>query len=140
MRGNVNKKQSKLLIALGAFVLTMNSLAQDLGALYYDSIKVRVCKGTAIERHCVGMGFFCDDDNSRILNKGNSADGCRWTWIYDCDGPTLNRCQVRTTETLSMNCGPTCQLLSYNQCACSCSDLGGGFEDGFHTSCDTEKP
>ncbi len=129
-----------LLAAWGALVLSSDCFAQDPGAAYFDCIKARVCRGLATDRHCVGVGFFCDDDNSCIPKEDGSPDGCKWTWVYYCDGPTLNLCRVLTVEYWSTNCGPACRLFFYNHCVCSCTDLGGGFEVGFQTYCVTEKP
>ena len=133
------KRLGEMAAVLVALLIAGTCYAQVPTAEYFDCIKARICRGAAIDRHCLGQGFFCNDDNSCKPTKDGSPDGCKWEWVYYCDGPSLNLCQVFTAEYFSTNCSPSCEWLFYNQCACSCADLTGGFEAGFETYCNTVK-
>lgn len=86
------------------------------------------CSGAAVQGQCTPAGVFC------VANTCDSDispfHGClwksRWTCVDSCD----DFCWVGEQQYIATECGPECELLSYNQCACSCADLGANTVEG----------
>lgn len=94
-----------------------------------DCIKMAVCRGLG-NGDCDPQGIVCLDAGCAVVPGQGIADPCQWTYIYYCDGPTSHTCVHITLHELFTNCAPTCVVVSYNHCACACTNLGAGTVEG----------
>lgn len=94
--------------------------------------EARVCTGAAATGNCKPAGVFC----IRSSCVPGPIDGCWWSWNWACEKVPDWSCIQMEEHEISTDCGPDCQWLSYNQCACSCQDLGlNTVESGCYMSC-----
>jgi hypothetical protein len=136
------QKQVSLAAFFMLFYLCGSSAAVQSGGAgtsvaYVDCIQSKVCTGASLSGQCEAQGYFCfGQDTGCISAADGSADGCRWQWIFSCAGPSKYRCMIVEGERIGTNCGPQCQLMTYNQCVCSCADIGARtVESSFYTWC-----
>jgi len=101
----------------------------------FECQKVRLCAGIARGK-CIPQRFICLPGSCQYFNE--AGDGCKWEYLFECHGPSLHTCSIVSMEEIGSNCGPKCRFLSYNQCACTCADLGiGTLEGGSYRQCTT---
>ena len=90
--------------------------------------KVRVCGGVSAQGLCMPQGFSCG--SWTCTPEGAPFNGCSWTYVWSCLESCNEVCFWGSQQEMSTNCGPNCRLLSPNQCACECQNLGAGTSEG----------
>jgi hypothetical protein len=94
--------------------------------------KVRVCTGSALVGLCQAQGALCHQGTCGKV----PGDGCRWRYTWDCIPSCHDSCRHVIWQEISNDCGPDCELIAYNLCACSCMDLGiNSVEGGEYDQC-----
>jgi len=114
------------------------SFGRQVGQCNLNSYCVNAwaCRGVSSQGQCTPQGVFCNSDN---CEPGAGFDGCSWIYSFACWGPAMTSCCIVQNNVLNTNCGPNCELIFYNQCTCSCQDLGlGSVEGGKPVQCFTQ--
>jgi hypothetical protein len=126
IRSHVHRLLGGLLVVMVAVLSTAQSQVIPPG--FYEPIedfwcwKARFCTGAALLGECEPHGFTCHAGTCGDPNVPN--DGCSWIYKWACYESCEDTCMKVKRDEQSSNCGGSCVLLMYNQCACACSDLG----------------
>lgn len=120
-----------LLAFLGGY-----AMAQTYEGFY--CVKEAICGGAHAAGKCEPHGVVCSSITCDPESQGYpyEPDGCSWTYEWNCWGPALSCCFVISNNVWSTNCGPDCNIVSFNQCSCDCENYGGDtFESTYLTYC-----
>jgi hypothetical protein len=102
----------------------------------YFCWKARVCNGIAIQGQCQGQGFVCVNVDETC---GQTWGGCSWHYVWACYESCGEQCTHVQIQEIGWDCGPNCDWIFYNDCACACENLGPGtVEAGSYAQCVTQ--
>lgn len=143
---HINACHIVICMCIASASISSNALTALAGTCYtstcllgYVCYQDRFCGGPAVRGTCDANGFFCSSwDCEGTPDDPDPNNACNWAFRDQCVGEEPYSdlyCVEISQDYLSSDCAPSCDLVFYNQCTCSCEDSETGVEAGCADFC-----